>query len=117
MQQEPHPARSRYQVNVNQDYLCMLGTIKSHEHINLRISAKVCTHIGRKGSSAKSATAMKARMIGSDIGTVPEPAAPCGSLRSEPTATIVRMSLMTCSFSIVCLLSRANDLEEALDNV
>src|SRR5258705_12514381 len=55
---------------------------------DLRISAKVCTHIGRNGSSIESATAMNARMIGSESGTVPEPATSCGLRRWEPTATI-----------------------------
>jgi hypothetical protein len=81
---------------------------------DLRISAKVCTHIGRNGSSIESATAMNARMIGSESGTVPEPAASCGLRRWEPTATIARMSFMTCSFSTACLLSRANDLGRSI---
>lgn len=33
------------------------------------------------------------------------------SLRTVPTSTIVRMSLITCSFSIACLLSRKSDLK------
>jgi hypothetical protein len=77
---------------------------------DLRISANVCTQIGRNGSSTASATAMNARITVSESGTEPDAAAPCGSRRSEPIATIFRMSLMTCSFSTACLLSRANDL-------
>lgn len=85
--------------------------VKGH---HLRISAKVCTHIGRNGSSTESATAMNARMIGSESRTVPELAASCGSRRWDPITTIVRMSFMTCSFSIACLLSRANDLGRSI---
>jgi hypothetical protein len=84
--------------------------VKGH---HLQISARVCIHIGRNGSSAESATAMNARMIGSESGTVPEPAS-CGSRRWDPITTIIRMSFMTCSFSIACLLSRANDLGRSI---
>ena len=75
-----------------------------------RISVNVCTHMGLNGSSGYSATAIRARMTASDKGTLPEPMGECVECRSEPISTIARMSLMTCSFSTVCLLSRHRDL-------
>jgi len=80
--------------------------------LHVRISAKVCTQMGRKGSSACSATAIRARITGSESGTVPAPAATGDSRRSAPISTMERISLMTCSFSTACLLSRVNDLIE-----
>lgn len=74
------------------------------------ISARVCTQTGRNGSSACSATATNARMMGSERGMVFVPAMPRRSRGSEAISTIARMSLMTCSLSIACLLSRARDL-------
>lgn len=53
---------------------------------------------------------MKARMTGSDNGTVPQPTAAPGPRREDPISTMARMSLMTCSFSTAYLLSRARDL-------
>lgn len=70
----------------------------------------VCTHIGLNGSSGYSATAMSARMTASESGTVPDPIAERDEWRSEPMSTTVLISLMTCSFSTVCLLSRESDL-------
>lgn len=77
---------------------------------HVQISVNVWTHIGLKGSSGYSATAMRARMTASDKGTLPDPMAECVGCRSEPISTTARMSLMTCSFSTVCLLSRQRDL-------
>jgi len=65
--------------------------------------------IGRKASSACSATAINARITGSERGTVPVPDGE--SCRSEPISTMARSSLMTCSFSTACNLSRVSDLK------
>lgn len=83
---------------------------RHYEMKNLRISASVWIHTGLKRSSVYSATAIKARMMGSDRGTVPEPPPVWESWRTLPISTIVRISLITCSFSTACLLSRPRDL-------
>ena len=84
------------------------GTMAS-EISHLRISVRVWTQIDLNGSSGCSATAIKARMTGSESGTLPDPAT-CGE-RFDPTSMIVRMSLMTCSFSTAYLVSRESDLQ------
>ncbi len=78
-----------------------------------RISESVCTHMGLKGSSACSATAISARITGSDKGTVFEAVKLGEYFGSDPISTIVRMSLIACSFSTACLLSRVSDLMDS----
>ena len=85
-----------------------LTHLRSHE----LISANVWTHICLNGSSACSATATNARIIGSESGIRVDPVFPRLSRFSDMTSTTARMSLMACSLSTACLLSRANDLEE-----
>jgi len=82
--------------------------------IGVQISAKVWMQMSRKGSSACSATAMTARITVSDTGTNPTPFFASKSLRTVPISTVVRMSLMTCSFSTACLLSRRSDLTKSV---
>jgi hypothetical protein len=78
---------------------------------DVRISDSVWTQIVLKGSSGCSAIAMRARMTGSDRGTMLVVTAAEESGRTAPTSTIVRISLITCSFSTACLLSRSSDLD------
>jgi hypothetical protein len=49
-------------------------------------------------------------MTRSDSGTAPLHETGVEPLLRDPIATIVRMSLMACSFSTVCLMSNARDL-------
>lgn len=84
--------------------------LEMESRANSQISAKVWMHIWRKGSSACSATAMNALMIGSDRGTEAVVLPAVASRRTVPTSTMVRMNLITCSFSTANLLSRVRDL-------
>lgn len=87
---------------------------------NNSISVKVWMHIGLNGSSGCSATAIIARMTVSDKCTLPafalveeeeeEEVPPLFRVVVVPTSMMVRMSLMACSFSMACLLSRCRDL-------
>lgn len=79
---------------------------------DLRISASVCMQTSRKGSSGCSAIATIERMTVSDTGMLPGPLLVSMSLRTVPTSTMVRTSLITCSFSTACLLSRRRDLKD-----
>lgn len=54
--------------------------------------------------------ATNARIIGSDNGIKPDPVFPRLSRFSDTMSTTARMSLMTCSLSTACVLSRASDL-------
>ena len=76
----------------------------------LQISVKVSMHIGLKGSSRCSATAMRERRTASDMGTTAAPLEMDESRRVVPISTIVRMSLIACSFSTAYLISRFSDL-------
>ena len=67
------------------------------------------------GSSACSATAMTDRTTASDSCTDPEDSGESG--RIVLSSTMVRMSLITCSFSTACLLSRSSDLRVVSVNV
>lgn len=89
----------------------MPGTVCKLVDADIRISVSVSMQIGRNEDSTCSATAINALMTGSDSGTRPEEQ-PTGSasLRIVPTSTMVRISLMTCSFSTVYLLSLVKDL-------
>lgn len=75
-----------------------------------QISTNVSMHIGRNGSSICSATAITERRTTSEIGTIAAPHGADESLCVVPTSTIVRTSLIACSFSMANLLSRLRDL-------
>ena len=76
-----------------------------------RISVKVWMHTSLNGSSACSATAITARSTVSESCTAPGPGLFSVDVeRTAPKSTTVRMSLITCSFSTECLLSRRRDL-------
>lgn len=72
-------------------------------------------HIGLKGSSGCSATAMNALIIGSERGTFPEAIPELEARFSEPISIMARISLMTCSFSTTYLLSRERALRGMSD--
>ena len=113
MQQKSNYASPRSEINVDNHWKWPSVKAKGMTQ-NGQISASVWMQISRNGSSGCSATAIIDRITVSDIGTTPGPLFISGSRRSVPTSTIIRMSLMTCSFSTACLLSRRSDLWQCL---
>jgi len=107
------PVRAARSMSIRTDR----GSVRKQnvKRIHERISVNVSIQTRRKGSSTCSATAMTDRTTVSDNCTdLGLKFVSVESLRTVPTSTMVRMSLITCSFSAACLLSRRSDLKNEL---